>query len=549
MKKLICLAYILLTFNSLASTESVNFRLLKLTQNISDLDTANKGSELKNAKDNIEILRGIISRSDEFLKLSEEFSSRVKAQLEENEVLQGDDLSTIENMARTLMIIADFNMEIVNKYYANLEDENTFSNQDLSPKIGALIALGGSYNIFNLFNETYKHYFSSSALRRIVVDVYKTKSGQYPSLKKVQEHFKTVDNDKFRNMLTTWTQNFENNKFALLKLLNVDITRSIVTIERMPISKNYLNTEYKKFKYVKGSDFLVAIIGKISNFISGLFGNLVGSIHWRKGFLDGHEWGATYLEKNLKPLDIIAEKTPFAATDLFIPGHFGHIALYLGTEEQLREVGMWNHPIIAPHQESIRQGKVILESIRPGSGLKSLRDFMKIDEITLIRQNDIFENRKLVENTYKVAFEQLGKKYDFNFDVHTLDKVVCSEVVYHSYGHIKWPTAYIFGRYTISPDDVISLAFWDKSPVKFEIAVISNEEKKIRQISDEEMAQNLTFKFNKTRTEETGIRSFDKVTKECITVRKRDFSSQHAPFKYKNVRSCSTKYKQLVYGM
>lgn len=547
MKKFIYLAYILLTFNTLASTESINFRLLKLTQNISDLDTANKANPLKNDRENIEVLKGIIQKTNEFLTISDEFSKSLVQRLEDDQSLQGDDLSTIDNMVRTLMIVADFNMAIVNEYYKNLEQDDTFQTDSVQNKLGALIALGGSYNIFNLFNETYKDYFSNSALRRIVVDVYKTKAELYPSLKKVQEHFQTIDNKKFRELLTTWSLKFQDARIPLLKLLNPDITRALVTVESQQISNVYLSTEYKRFKYVKASDFIMAIIGKISNFISGLFGNLVGSIHWRKGFLDGHEWGATYLEKNLRPLDIIAEKTPFAATDLFIPGHFGHIALYLGTEEQLRELGLWNHPVIAPHQESIRNGKVILESIRPGSGLKSIRDFMKIDEITIIRQNNIFDNKYLALNTYQVAFEQLGKKYDFNFDVHTLDKVVCSEVVYHSYGHIHWPTAYIFGRHTISPDDVISLAFWDKSPVNFEISVIANKEKEIRNISAEEMAKNLSFKLNKSRSEETGTLTFDKEYKKCITVRKRDFSANNG-IKYKNVRSCSTDYKQLVYG-
>lgn len=543
MKKYIYLAFILLTFNTLASVESINFRLLQLTQNISDLD-----SQKNSNREDIEALRDIIRKSDDFLKISHEFSSRMINRLEVNNVLQGDDLSTIDNMVRTLMIIADFNMQIVNKHYKSLENEDTFTGNSTPEKIEALIALGGSFNLFNLFNETYKHYFSHSALRRIVVDVYKTKSSQYPSLKKVQDHFQTIDNPKFRNLIALWAHKFDEAKVSLLKLLNVDVTRSIVTIETMPISKVYLTTDYKRFKYVKGSDIFVAIIGKISNFISGLFGNIIGSIHWRKGYLDGHEWGATYLEKNLKPLDIIAEKTPFAATDLFIPGHFGHIALYLGTEDQLREAGLWNAPIIQPYQENIRRGEVILESIRPGSGLKSLRKFMAIDEITIIRQKNILNNRELALDTFKVAFEQLGKKYDFNFDVHTLDKVVCSEVVYHSYGHIKWPTAYIFGRYTISPDDVISLVFWDKSPVKFEMAVISNKEKEIRNISDEEMAQNLSFKLNEDRTKQTGVRSFDKEYKKCITVRKRDMSLDKAPNRYRNVRSCSTDYKQLVYG-
>jgi hypothetical protein len=48
----------------------------------------------------------------------------------------------------------------------------------------------------------------------------------------------------------------------------------------------------------------------------------------------------------------------------------------------------------------------------------------------------------------------LGKAYDFNFDISTSDKIVCSELVYISYSYIDWPTEKTMGRYTISPDHI-----------------------------------------------------------------------------------------------
>ncbi|MCM8528789.1 MAG: hypothetical protein NE327_19860, partial [Lentisphaeraceae bacterium] len=52
------------------------------------------------------------------------------------------------------------------------------------------------------------------------------------------------------------------------------------------------------------------------------------------------------------------------------------------------------------------------------------------------------------------SFRQLGKEYDFNFDVETIDKIVCSELVYQVFTDIKWPTEKALGRHTISPDNV-----------------------------------------------------------------------------------------------
>ena len=58
-----------------------------------------------------------------------------------------------------------------------------------------------------------------------------------------------------------------------------------------------------------------------------------------------------------------------------------------------------------------------------------------------------------------MAFRQLGKKYDFNFDVNTTDKIACSELAYVSFPSIDWPTQKTLGRRNISPDNVAKLAW------------------------------------------------------------------------------------------
>jgi uncharacterized protein YycO len=57
------------------------------------------------------------------------------------------------------------------------------------------------------------------------------------------------------------------------------------------------------------------------------------------------------------------------------------------------------------------------------------------------------------------AFSQIGKDYDFNFDVETDKKIVCSEIVYVVFHNISWPTEKALGRYTISPDNVVAKVF------------------------------------------------------------------------------------------
>jgi hypothetical protein len=71
----------------------------------------------------------------------------------------------------------------------------------------------------------------------------------------------------------------------------------------------------------------------------------------------------------------------------------------------------------------------------------------------------------LVKEALILAFRQLGKKYDFNFDVDTTDKIVCSELAYVSFPSVDWPTERTLGRHSISPDNVAKLA-WNNVPLE-----------------------------------------------------------------------------------
>ncbi len=46
--------------------------------------------------------------------------------------------------------------------------------------------------------------------------------------------------------------------------------------------------------------------------------------------------------------------------------------------------------------------------------------------------------------------------YDFNFDVKTADKIVCSELAYWVFPDINWRTEFMLGRDSISPDNIIN---------------------------------------------------------------------------------------------
>ena len=201
------------------------------------------------------------------------------------------------------------------------------------------------------------------------------------------------------------------------------------------------------------SDTLNEISRATMNGLSEGFSNAVGDYEERKGLLYQDSAVASHIASKLKIGDILVEKTPFRLTDSMIPGHWGHAAIWVGTEQELRALDLWQHPLVRKYHQQILQGESIAESLRTGTTLSTLEHFLNVDDFAIIRSKTALSKKQLQQTVLR-ALRQLGKAYDFNFDVETTDKIVCSQLVYLSYSHIDWPTESTLGRYTISPDNI-----------------------------------------------------------------------------------------------
>ncbi|WP_052093351.1 YiiX/YebB-like N1pC/P60 family cysteine hydrolase [Colwellia psychrerythraea] len=208
------------------------------------------------------------------------------------------------------------------------------------------------------------------------------------------------------------------------------------------------------------SDTLQNIGRATINGLSEGFSNAVGDYEERKGLLYQDKQVAAALTSQLQIGDILLEKTPFRLTDSMIPGHWGHAAVWIGTEQELKSIGLWQHALVKPYQQQIQAGELIAESLRSGTQLSSLAHFLNVDDVAIVRSKKLLSKAQLRE-TILLALRQIGKAYDFNFDVETTDKIVCSQLVYLAYSHIQWPTESTLGRYTISPDNIAVKALND----------------------------------------------------------------------------------------
>ena len=251
------------------------------------------------------------------------------------------------------------------------------------------------------------------------------------------------------NFVVNYFDQYIFKSFTASKIKNNDILfklENVLFIERMMLQTDFLNA-------------LERILGKLSQ----VFGNTVGQIQSRDGKLKARANDVAFmnsLKARLKPLDILLEKTPFRLTDHFIPGHYGHVAIWLGHQEEILnykvnyqgdEILLLDHPEVSPYLEKMSLGKLIVEALRdPGVTMNTLEHFMDIDDFLVLRITDLKNPGEKILRT----IQQVGKPYDFNFDVETENTIVCSELVYTVFNDQEWPLDRTIGRYTISPDHV-----------------------------------------------------------------------------------------------
>jgi hypothetical protein len=229
-----------------------------------------------------------------------------------------------------------------------------------------------------------------------------------------------------------------------------------------------LDFRLKRILFLEGQLGQGRFFDKIYTFmglLSKFFGNTAGLFQTRSGKLKHlvkNPQDLNSMKSKLKPLSILVEKTPFRLTDHFIPGYFGHVAIWLGTIDELKplkvplngkSIPLLNHPDVLPHLKQISEGRSILEAVRlSGVSLNSVENFLDIDDLVIMEGTSMSQDEQALHLLR--AFQQIGKPYDFNFNVESEREIICSELVYMVFLNEIWPTSRSAGRFTISPDQV-----------------------------------------------------------------------------------------------
>ena len=169
------------------------------------------------------------------------------------------------------------------------------------------------------------------------------------------------------------------------------------------------------------------------------------------------------LRKELRPGDILIERRNWYLTNCVLPGYWPHAALYLGSPEELLELGVAMDPRAAPHmadfqgQNELGDDFAVLEAIGEGVIFTSLeRSVGEADAVAVLRPNLSDED---LREALSRALSHRGKEYDFDFDFETTDRLVCTELIFRAYdGLLRIPEMrLIMGKPRISASDYVRM--------------------------------------------------------------------------------------------
>ena len=161
----------------------------------------------------------------------------------------------------------------------------------------------------------------------------------------------------------------------------------------------------------------------------------------------------------LRPGDLILERRNWFVSNAFLPGFWPHSALYVGDIDDLRDLGIADHPDVKGHLSEFLQPddsghpRTIIEGVSDGIVFASLEHSLHADYVAVLRPR---LSKELRAQAIARAFRHLGKPYDFEFDFFTSDKLICTELLYRAYeDSLHFPLVRIMGRDTLPAVEIV----------------------------------------------------------------------------------------------
>jgi len=414
--------------------------------------------------------------SDEEIRSSQAYSEKNLAhratsfqlyeEVKEKETLSGADLDALHKMLVSYLENVDDSDWYATKYEYLVYERDGYSQEERLKLI--MISLSSMLIEYDNYIISYSKYYDDSKLRAILNDADTAYDIPSETLNAITDAYTLESNRRKLEIFIEYYEddidNYSTNSdpfFLYLKQL----------IEDSPTYK-YGFTSVSPLNTLE--DIIKEFFASLYNGVSTGIGNTAGLVEIRTGKLYEDDAIIQRVSQNLQVGDILVERTPFRLTDKLIPGYWGHIAVYVGTQSELEALGIWDEPSVVAYHEAILEGKVIIEALRDGVQLNSVAHFLNIDDLAIM--NNDTESLESKRARVLRTFNQLGKEYDFEYDIESSERIICSELVYITYLEIDWETESLVGVSTISPDNVVNKLFEVNSIFDVSVLYIDGEE-------------------------------------------------------------------------
>ncbi len=418
----------------------------------------------------------------------------IKAKIDKKKPVTGDDLALINQGINEHLALRDELIKIAESHecWINIP-EKELQAQGLTPETrfkGVMLSLSSALVLYDNYLLAVSLFEGDSKLRRLLNEHDPGYAVKSAALAKITLNYNSIANrQRVRKAIKFFEKESKRQRLSLnsspdTAYLHMLIYQSPSYSIVKKISPFYVVGRKLGFLTGVTTDTVSVLEREGVSLFSMVFGNAVGLVETRKGKLNGRKDVLSELRSNMKSGDILLEKTPFRLTDKLIPGYWGHAAVWVGTEAELKELGIWDNPIVARHHSMIRKGRMVVEALRSGVEMNTLEHFLNIDSVGVLRR--VEQTPKDRASIVIQALRQVGKPYDFNFDVESKGRVYCSKLVYLSYSGIDWPTKKSMGRTTFTPDDVAIRAANGKP---LDLITFYHDGKKVTDVPTKRMAE------------------------------------------------------------
>ena len=181
----------------------------------------------------------------------------------------------------------------------------------------------------------------------------------------------------------------------------------------------------------------------------------------------------------LRPGDVLVVRKELAATNYFLPGYWPHVALFLGTANDILAFGLSEHEYVGPrlhklasatprtdvlqlHEADLWTGHephpCVLEAMKDGVRIRSVNSPLNSDSVVVVRP---CMDEQHIARALAQGLMHEGKPYDFDFDFCYSHRLVCTEVVYRAYegvAGVQFDLRRHVGRFALAAGDLLRLA-------------------------------------------------------------------------------------------